>query len=106
MAQYNGYDFSAGNLIGVSAGFANPAALPTVAPDCTGHTNVTECMNAVYGVYAKITPFTGLTSKGYQPPAPCTPDTNWPSWLKGVVYLQWTGTGLVQKSGRPCGNSS
>lgn len=85
--------------------FANPSALPTTAPNCNGYTNTTDCMNLGYHVAADLTPSGGQTA-GYLAPGPCTADPFFPVWLKGVVYLHWTGTGVVENSGlitKPCG---
>lgn len=64
-------------------------------------------MNTGYSVYAKMTPSTAPTTLGYQPPSTtCTPDPLYPTWLKGIVYLQWDGASLTENAGlitKPCG---
>jgi hypothetical protein len=54
-----------------------------------------------------LTPTAGGTSgKGYQPPGACAADSLYPTWLKGVVYLQWNGSTLTENAGlvnKPCG---
>lgn len=87
-------------------GLTNPDSLPTGPPDCTGHTTTVSCMNAKYNVYSLIKPTIATTSVGYQPPAPCTPDPNYPQWLKGIVHLHWDGMHLAEVDGlvtKPCG---
>ena len=84
---------------------ANPSALPTTAPNCTGYASTTDCMNSGYKVAASIAP-TSSTSAGYEPPASCAADTYYPTWLKGVVRLNWNGTTITENSGlitKPCG---
>ena len=74
---------------------------------CSGFTNVTACIggyNAVTstlttpGVISDLTPTAGGTSgKGYQVPSlTCNTNADYPTWLKGIVYLHWTGTAVVQ----------
>jgi hypothetical protein len=87
-------------------GLTSPDSLPTGPPDCTGHTTTVSCMNAKYNVYNLIKPTIATTSVGYQPPAPCTPDPNYPQWLKGIVHLHWDGMHLTEVDGlvtKPCG---
>ena len=89
-------------------GMANPGALPTTAPNCSGYTNTTDCMNTGYGVAAKIAPSGGAVGVGYNVPGPCAPDPYYPTWLKGVVYLQWDSGAhtITEKAGlltKPCG---
>ena len=86
-------------------GFANPSVLPAAAPNCSGYATTTACMIGT-GVVADLTPSGGATGKGYQPPGPCAPDAYFPTWLKGVVYLSWSGSALTEKGGlisKPCG---
>ena len=93
------------NTIG-DPGFANPTALPKTAPSCGAYTNVTDCMNIGAGVAAALTPSGGAAGKGYQPPGPCAPDSLYPTWLKGIVYLHWNGSALTENAGlitKPCG---
>ncbi len=107
IGEYNGANYASGNTLGAAPGFASPTSLPTTAPNCTGHATTVDCMNAGYNVYANITPSTAPTSKGYQPPSTtCTPDALYPTWLKGIVYLQWSGSALTENAGlvnKPCG---
>jgi hypothetical protein len=86
---------------------------------CSGFTNTTACMgwNAVTqtmtspSVIDDLTPTAGgMTGKGFQlPSTTCVAsDPYYPTWLKGIVYLQWNASnstitevpGLVTK---PCG---
>lgn len=87
-------------------GFANPSALPTTQPNCSGYRNTTDCMNSGYGVYAALTPSGGAAGMGYKPPGSCAADNYYPAWLKGMVYLSWNGSVLTENSGlvnKPCG---
>jgi hypothetical protein len=86
-------------------------------PDCTGFTNVTACMGwdartgtlTVPSVIYDLTPNAPqAVGKGYQRPSVtcAASDPDYPPWLKGVVYLQVTGSTITQKAGlvtRPCG---
>jgi hypothetical protein len=92
-------------------GLTSPGTLPTTAPNttCASYTNVVDCMNTGLGIYSKIKPTIAPTSIGYQPPGPCTADADYPTWLKGVVYLQasgWVnGATITEKAGlvtKPC----
>jgi hypothetical protein len=89
--------------------FANPNGLPRGVPNCSGYTNTTACMNEGYDVAADLTPMrAGAVSglSGYLAPGPCATDPFFPTWLKGVVFLHWTGTALTENAGlitKPCG---
>jgi hypothetical protein len=86
-------------------GFANPAALPKDAPDCSKYANTTDCMNTGYNVASNMKPSGGAAGKGYQPPGSCKADAYFPTWLKGVVYLSWNGSSLTENPGlitKPC----
>jgi hypothetical protein len=87
-------------------GLASPNSLFSSSPNCAGYASVTDCMNTGFSVYAHVTPSIAPTTIGYAPPGACTPDPLFPIWLKGIVYLQWDGTKVVQKAGlitMPCG---
>ena len=49
----------------------------------------------------------GAVGKGYQlPSSACSPNSLYPTWLKGVVYLHWDGTNITERGGlvsKPCG---
>ena len=84
---------------------AYPSGLPTAAPNCSGYMNTTDCMNQGYHVASNLAP-SGSQVIGYLAPGPCATDPFFPPWLKGVVYLHWTGTGIAENSGlitKPCG---
>ena len=56
-------------------------------------------MNIGYNVAANVAPTTAeAIGKGYQPPTGCRPDPYFPTWLKGIVYLQVSGS-LIQETG-------
>jgi hypothetical protein len=112
---FNG--FTLGTNTYVDPGFANTSDLLTNwsgVPNCTGYANVTACMGWNYASQtaranspiADLTATAGGTSgKGYQPPYACAPDPLYPTWLKGVVYLQWNGSSLTENAdlvNKPC----
>lgn len=85
-------------------------------PDCSNFNNVVACMGWNNATQTATNPSTiydltpaaaGTAGKGYLPPGACAADSDYPAWLKGIVYLQWdpsTGTitenpGLITK---PC----
>jgi len=114
---FNG--FGVGTDTYENPGFANTSDLlanQVGAPDCSSsYTNTTACMGwnnstqraAANSVIADLTPTaSGTSGKGYQPPGACKPDQYYPTWLKGIVYLQWDGTNLWEYNGlvqKPCG---
>jgi hypothetical protein len=107
-------------------GFTNTTDLLTNhvgVPNCTGFINATACM----GWNANTSTMTGLTvisdlstssfpTKGFQPPSPtCVTGsstgfggsvfTDYPTWLKGIVYLHWNGASITENSDlvtKPC----
>jgi hypothetical protein len=84
---------------------ANPNGLPTSAPNCSSYTNTTACMNEGYHVAANLKPLQSAAA-GYLEPGPCATDPFFPVWLKGVVFLHWTGTAMTENAGlitQPCG---
>jgi hypothetical protein len=88
-------------------GFASAGSLPAGAPNCAAYGNVEACMNdpAGYNVYGHVTPSGGAVGYGYRAPGPCAVDAYYPTWLKGIVYLQWNGSALTENSGlitKPC----
>jgi hypothetical protein len=85
-------------------GFINPGALPTSALHCEGYVTTTACMIA-RGVVGNLRPSGGAVGKGYQPPGECAENLYYPRWLKGIIYLLWTGSALTQNAGlitKPC----
>ena len=92
----------------VNPGFTDPTTLFSTTPDCTGYVNVALCMNTGLGVAAKIAPTVASTTLGYQVPSTtcASSDPEFPTWLKGIVYLHWTGTAIEQRhdlATTPCG---
>jgi len=112
-------NFSYGTNTYESPGFANTSDLMAnhmqIPYACRSYTNTTACMGwndstqkaAANSVIADLTPTaSGTSGKGYQPPGACKPDPYYPTWLKGIVYLQWDGTNLWEYNGlvqKPCG---
>jgi hypothetical protein len=103
--------------------FANTSDLLTNwvgAPSCGSFALVVQCMgwNAATNTLTSLTPVADLvagcgsscTGNGYQKPTMTCPTTNadWPTYLKGLVVLQWTGSIVQQVAGAvpgvPCGN--
>jgi hypothetical protein len=103
-------------------GFASPTSLPTALqpPACANYVTTTDCMNdpSGFNVWGHLTPTTpGAVGKGYTPPptgcggttlvgGPADGKKAFPTWLKGIVTLHWTGTKVVQIAGQldmPCG---
>ena len=84
-------------------------------PNCNAFANTTECMGWNANTNTLTTPSvisdlvptaSGTTVKGYQKPSTtCAANADYPTWLKGIVYLQWNGSTLSENSGlitRPC----
>ncbi len=77
---------------------ATPSFVSTTVPTgvpaaCATSALVPACMAATIANFTATAG--GAAGLGYQPPGPCTPDTYYPVWLKGVVP-----DGLITK---PCG---
>jgi len=70
--------------------FVNPTE-PS-APNCTGYATTMACMAAVVANF--VPQAAGAVALGYQSPGACTPDSLYPTWLKGLVP-----SGLITK---PC----
>lgn len=103
--------------------FSNTADLLTNrsgAPNCTTFINTTKCMgyDPATSTLTTLSPIGDLVpscsncgGKGYQlPSTTCVTSGNvstyYPTWLKGVVYLQWNGSSLTENSdlvSKPCG---
>ena len=84
-------------------------------PNCTGFANTTECMGWNANTKTLTTPSvisdlvptaSGTTGKGYQRASTtCAANADYPTWLKGIVYLQWNGSSLTENSDlvtKPC----
>jgi hypothetical protein len=115
--------FATSAMLGTSQTFQSPAFQNTAdllanwvgAPNCTGFAFTSACMGWNFSTQTAtantpifdLTPTaTGTSGKGYQPPGPCATDSNWPTWLYGIVGLQFNGSGVVQVQGlvnKPCG---
>jgi hypothetical protein len=85
------------------------------APSGSSYTNVAAYMgwNNASQTVTTLTPVSdlaatasGTSGKGYQTPAACAANALYPMWLKGIVFLQWSGTALTENAGlvnKPCG---
>ena len=78
-----------------NAGFASPGGLPTSAPDCSGFWNTSACMNTLQGLCRPDSERRGC-GRGIQASRRLPADAYYPTWLKGIVYLQWSGTALSE----------
>jgi hypothetical protein len=122
-APFNATEFN-GNSLGANIYtdplFANTTDLnnnQSGAPNCSGFENVTQCMgwNAATSTLTTPSVISDLAptcsqcgGKGYQKPIMTCLSSfpDFPVWLKGIVYLHWTGKGVQQMAGlvnRPCG---
>ena len=95
-------------------------------PNCSGFENATQCMgwdsstgtltslsviSDLVGTAIGSAPYySSVSNKGYQlSSTTCgtsVADADYPSWLKGIVYLHWNGTSLTENAGlvtKPCG---
>ena len=103
--------------------YANPAFVNTAdllanwvsAPNCTGYENTTQCMG--WDAYtstlragtpiADLTPSTTYSAKGFQRASTtCAANADFPTWLKGLIYLHVNGATILQRHGlatTPCG---
>ena len=103
---HNTTSFPFGTNAYLNPQFANARGLPTGAPNCSGYTNTTACMNEGYQVAADLkSEATTAGFRGYPEPGECATDPFFPVWLKGVVFLLWNGTALSENQGlitKPC----
>ena len=111
--------------------FINPAFQNTAdllanrvgAPNCTGFASTTACMGWNAQTSKLTTPsvisdliataigsapyYSAVAGKGYQlSSTTCAANSDYPKWLKGVVYLYWNGSTLTENAGlvtKPCG---
>jgi hypothetical protein len=75
------------------------------APNCSGFANVTACMGwdgttlTPFSVIYDLTPTAAAAAgKGYQVPRACAADPEYPTWLKGIVYLRHLGGAVIVES--------
>jgi hypothetical protein len=101
---------SLGTNIYVDPAFNNLADLlnnQIGVPSCSGFTNTTACLGYNANTQTLTNPSflydiqptcSQCTGKGYQlPSTTCSSsDTDFAAWLKGIVYLHWTGSAVVQ----------
>lgn len=99
-----------GSNIYVDPAFRDTADLlanrTTQTLNCSGFANVTACMGYDANTRTLTTPSvisdlvptaTGIAGKGYQlPSTACAPNPDYPAWLKGIVYLQVSGSQRVR----------
>ena len=103
--------------------YTNPAFANTTdllanragVPNCSGFATTTACMGwnantstlTTPSIISDLTPTaSGTSGKGYQlPSTTCAANADYPTWLKGIVYLQWNGSGLSENADlitKPC----
>ena len=115
---FNSNTPSAGDTY-TTPGYTNVSDLMTNrtgTPNCSGFANTTQCMGWNANTSTLTTPSiisdlvptaSGTSGKGYQKPSTtCAANGDYPTWLKGVVYLHWNGTALTENAGlvnKPCG---
>jgi hypothetical protein len=119
------YDAEASGLVanlGTNT-YTNPAFANTTdllanrvgVPNCSGYTTTTACMGWDANTRTLTTPSiisdlvpaaSGTSGKGYQKPSTtCAANADYPTWLKGIVYLQWNGSTLTENGDlvtKPC----
>lgn len=88
-ADSRGFSFGANTY--ATPNFFSPSIPGT--PNCSGFATTTACMKATIADFVPRAP--GARRLGYKVPGPCTPDPQFPIWLKGVIPV-----GLITK---PCG---
>ena len=117
-AETQGASTTLGTNTYTNPAFTNTADLlanRTGVPNCNAFTNTTQCMGWNANTSTLTTPSiigdlvptaSGTAGKGYQlPSTTCAANADYPTWLKGIVYLQWNGSTLSENSGlvtRPC----
>ena len=119
----NNFPVPTGTNFFVNPSFANTADLLanwTGVPNCSGFINTTRCMgySPATGTLTPNTPIADLRAgcaqcagKGFQlPSTTCAANADYPTWLKGVVYLQasgWVNGAIITQKGdlvtKPCG---
>ena len=121
-ATYDAESYGTSANLGTNT-YANPAFTNTAdllakqlgVPNCNAFTNTTQCMGWNANTSEMTTPSiisdlvptaSGTAGKGYQPPSTtCAANADYPTWLKGIVYLQWNGSTLSENSDlvtKPC----
>jgi hypothetical protein len=73
---------------------------------CMGWNHATRTVTSLSVIDDLTAQATNAVGKGYQVPGNCAPDTDYPAWLKGIVYLHWDGSNLTERAGlvnKPCG---
>jgi hypothetical protein len=103
--------------------YTNPAFTNTTdlmsnqigVPNCNSFVNTTQCMGWNANTSTLRTPSiisdlvptaSGTSGKGYQKPSTtCAANADYPTWLKGIVYLHWDGSTLTENGDlitKPC----
>jgi hypothetical protein len=116
---FNSNSPSGTDTYGTSPGYTNTTDLLTNqigVPTCTGFTSTTACMGWNANTSTLTTPSvisdlvpsaSGTSGKGYQlSSTTCAANADYPTWLKGIVYLHWNGTIVTENPDlvtKPCG---
>ncbi len=119
---FDAQTWGASAILGTNT-YTNPAFTNTTdllanqlgVPNCNAFVNTTQCMGWNANTSTLTTPSiisdlvptaSGTTGKGYQlPSTTCAANADYPTWLKGIVYLQWNGSTLSENGDlvtKPC----
>ena len=119
---YDAETWGASSTLGTNT-YTNPSftnttdllANRTGVPNCNSFTNTTQCMGWNANTSMLTTPSiisdlvptaSGTSGKGYQKPSTiCAANADYPTWLKGVIYLHWNGSSLTESGDlitKPC----
>ena len=119
---YDAQSWGGSSALGTNT-YTNPAFTNTTdllanrigVPNCNGFATTTACMGWNANTSTLTTPSiisdlvptaSGTSGKGYQKPSTtCAANADYPTWLKGIVYLQWNGSSLSENSDlvtKPC----
>jgi hypothetical protein len=120
--EFNDQSLPSGANFYVNPSFTNTTDLlsnHSGAPNCTGFTNTTACMGYNAATQTLTTPSVisdlqagcaNCSGKGFQLPTKCTANSDYPTWLKGIVYLRASGfvngatiTEYSDLATKPCG---
>jgi hypothetical protein len=120
---YDAQTYGASTTLGTNT-YTDPAFVNTTdllanqvgVPNCSGFVTTTACMGWNANTSTLTTPSvisdlvptaSGTTGKGYQlPSTTCTANADYPTWLKGIVYLHWNGSSITENKDlvtEPCG---
>ena len=80
--------------------------LSSTRPQCMGWNANTNTLTTPSVISDLVPTASGTSGKGYQKPSTtCAANADYPTWLKGIVYLQWNGSSLTENGDlvtKPC----